>query len=314
MKEYRYVPERSRIMKKSFVVLFLILANLFWAGNYVFGKYVVAEMSPLQMTFTRWSIALFLLFPIAHWIEHPNWKKVWKQWKVLFIMGVLGIISYNFVLYWALTYTTSMNAALVNSINPAFIVLFSAFLLRERISLKNKVGLVVSLFGVLLVLTKGHIQEILHLTYNLGDLLMIVTILIWTFYSIIGKKLKSIPPISATAVSVLLGIISLLPFIFFSEFNYKLSTSAIAGILYIAIFPSVGSFIFWNTALRHINASQAGIYLNLIAVFTAFLSLLLGQPITLVQIIGGILVFIGVYLSSLKDKVSQKNNHTSALE
>lgn len=301
-------------MKKSVIILFLILANLFWAGNYVFGKYVVNEISPLQMTFTRWTIAICLLFPIAHWIEHPDWKKVWKQWKVLFIMGVLGIISYNFFLYWALKYTTSMNAALVNSINPAVIVLFSAFLLRERISLKNGVGLVVSLFGVLLVLTKGHIQEILHLTYNLGDLLMIVTILIWTFYSIIGRKLKSIPPISATAASALLGIISLLPFIFFSEFNYNLSTSAITGILYMAIFPSVGSFIFWNSALRHINASQAGIYLNLITVFTALLSLLLGQPITLVQIVGGILVFIGVYLSSLRDKFLQKNIHSSTLE
>ena len=277
---------------------------MFWAGNYVFGKYVVDEMSPLQMTFTRWIIAVFLLYPIAHWIERPDWKKVWQQWKVLLIMGILGIISYNFFLYWALEYTTSMNAALVNSINPAVIVLFSSLLLKERISLQNGIGLVVSLVGVLLVLTKGHLQQILHLEYNKGDLLMIVTILIWTFYSIIGKKLKSIPPISATVVSVLLGIISLLPFVIFSDFNYNLSTQAIVGMMYIAIFPSVGSFIFWNSALRHINASQAGIYLNLIAVFTAFLSLLLGQPITLVQVMGGILVFIGVYLSSLKAKAN----------
>ena len=277
---------------------------MFWAGNYVFGKYVVDEMSPLQMTFTRWTIAIFLLFPIAQLIERPDWKKVWQQWKVLLIMGILGIISYNFFLYWALEYTTSMNAALVNSINPAVIVLFSSLLLKERISLKNGIGLVISLLGVLLVLTKGHLQQILHLEYNKGDLLMIVTILIWTFYSIIGKKLKSIPPISATAVSVLLGLVSLLPFVILSDFNYNLSTQALVGMMYIAIFPSVGSFIFWNSALRQINASQAGIYLNLIAVFTAFLSLLLGQPITIVQVIGGILVFIGVYLSSLKAKAN----------
>ncbi len=289
-------------MKKSFVILFLILANLFWAGNYVFGQYVVDEMSPLQITFTRWLIAVFLLFPIAHWIERPDWKKVWKHWKILLIMGVLGIISYNLVLYCALQYTTSMNAALVNSINPAIIVLFSSILLKERISLKNGIGLIISLLGVLLVLTKGHLQEILHLEYNKGDLLMIGAILIWTFYSIIGKKLKNIPPISATAVSVLLGLLSLVPFIFFSEFNYDLSTQAIVGIMYIAIFPSVGSFIFWNSALRYINASQAGIYLNLIAVFTACLNLILGHPITFIQVVGGILVFIGVYLSSLKTK------------
>lgn len=295
-------------MNKSLVILFLVLANLFWAGNYVFGQYVINEMSPIQLTFSRWLLATFLLIPIAHWIERPNWKQVWKQWKILWTMGVLGIISYNLLLYWALKYTTPLNAALVNSINPAVIVFFSAFLLRERISLKNGIGLLISLLGVLLVLTKGQLQEVLHLTYNKGDVLMIAAILVWTFYSIIGKKLKDIPPISGTSISVILGLITLLPFVLFSEFNYQLSNQAIIGILYIALFPSVGSFIFWNSSLRHINASQAGIYLNLIAVFTAILSLILGQTITLVQIVGGLLVFIGVYLSSQKAKLQSANS------
>ncbi|MFD6443284.1 DMT family transporter, partial [Peribacillus sp. NPDC060186] len=252
-------------MKKSYILLFLILANLFWAGNYIFGKYVVTELSPIQLTFSRWLIAVFLLFPLAHWIEKPNWKSVWKAWKVLLVMGILGIISYNFFLYWALTYTTSMNAALVNSINPALIVLFSALLLKEKISIHHVLGLIISLFGVLLVLTKGHLLEIFHLTYNKGDLLMILAILVWTFYSIIGKKLKNIPIISATAVSVFLGLILVAPFAIGSGLNFDLSSQAITGLLYIGIFPSVGSFIFWNISLRHINASQAGIYLNLIA-------------------------------------------------
>jgi drug/metabolite transporter (DMT)-like permease len=289
-------------MKKSIILLFLILANLFWAGNYIFGKYVVTELSPIQMTCVRWLIAVFLLFPLAHWIEKPNWKDVWKAWKILLLMGVLGIICYNFFLYWALTYTTSMNAALVNSINPAVIVLFSALLLKEKISFQHLIGLLISLFGVLLVLTKGQLQEIFHLSYNKGDLLMILAILVWTFYSIIGKKLKNIPTISATAVSVLLGLILIAPFALGSGLTLDLSNQAIVGIIYIGIFPSVGSFIFWNISLRHINASQAGIYLNLIAVFTAILSLILGQNITVVQILGGLLVFTGVYLTSKKKK------------
>jgi drug/metabolite transporter (DMT)-like permease len=111
-------------MKKYQVYLFLILANLFWAGNYVFGKYVVAEMSPLQMTFLRWLLAALLLFPLAHFIERPKWNVVWKEWKMLFCMAVLGIVGYNLLLYEALRYTTSLNAALVNSINLAIIVFF----------------------------------------------------------------------------------------------------------------------------------------------------------------------------------------------
>ncbi|PMC36037.1 EamA family transporter [Bacillus sp. UMB0899] len=289
-------------MKKIYVLLFLVLANLFWAGNYVFGEYLVAEMSPLQMTFSRWLIAVIFLVPLAHWIERPNWRNVWKEWKTLFILALLGVISYNFLLYEALQYTTSLNAALVNSINPAVIVLFSVLFLKEKISSKNGIGLVVSLLGVLLVLTKGQLHLIIHNAYNQGDLLMLIAILVWTIYSIIGRKTKEIPPISATSISVIFALIIMLPMVVVSgsNFNFHLSQHAVMGIVYMGIFPSVGSFIFWNISLRQIDASKAGVYLNLITVFTAIFSLLLGNSISFVQVIGGILVFIGVYLTSVK--------------
>jgi drug/metabolite transporter (DMT)-like permease len=300
-------------MKRYTVLLFLILANLFWAGNYVFGQYLVAEMSPLQMTFSRWLIAVFLLLPLAHWIERPNWKSVWKEWKTLFTLAVLGVISYNFLLYEALQYTTSLNAALVNSINPAVIVLFSALFLKEKISFKNVIGLVISLVGVLLVLTKGQLHLIIHNSYNQGDLLMIIAILVWTVYSIIGRKTKSIPPIAATSVSVIFALLLMLPsiFIYGADFNFELSKQAMIGIAYMGIFPSVGSFIFWNISLRQIDASKAGIYLNLITVFTAIISLLIGNTITIVQIVGGIFVFSGVYLTS--QRVKEVKNHPKPL-
>ncbi|WP_416825371.1 DMT family transporter [Ectobacillus polymachus] len=287
-------------MRKSVVFLFLVLANLFWAGNYVFGKYVVAEMSPLQITFSRWMLAVILLFPIAHFIEHPDWKQVWRKWKLLLPMGALGIIGYNFFLYIALQYTTSLNAALINSLNPALIVLFSFLFLGEKLAPKNIVGLFVSLFGVLLILTKGQLQQIFTIHYNEGDLLMLFVIFIWTVYSILGRRQKGIPPISATAVSAFLGLLLVLPFVIATGIHLPHSERAIVGILYIGLFPSVGSFVFWNTAVSQIGASRASIYLNLITVFTAIISAFLGQPITMIQILGGLLVFFGVYLTSKK--------------
>lgn len=288
-------------MKKSVVVLFLVLANLLWAGNYVFGKYVVAELSPLQITFSRWMIAVVLLFPIAHFIEHPDWKSVWKKWKLLLPMAALGIIGYNFFLYIALQYTTSLNAALINSLNPALIVLFSFLFLGEKLAGKNIFGLFLSLFGVLLILTKGQLQQIFTIHYNVGDLIMLFVILIWTVYSLLGRKLKGVPPISATAVSVFLGLLLILPFVLATGVHVPHSERALIGILYIGLFPSVGSFVFWNIAVGQIGASRAGIYLNLITVFTAIISTFLGQQITMIQIIGGLLVFGGVYMTSKKD-------------
>jgi drug/metabolite transporter (DMT)-like permease len=239
---------------------------------------------------------------IAYWIERPDWKKVWKEWKILLLMAILGIIGYNFLLYEALRFTSPMNAALVNSMNPALIFLFSSYFLKERISLRSGIGLFVSLVGVLLVLTKGQLWQIFSIDYNLVDLLMLLAILVWIIYSMIGRKMKGIPPISATAVSAVLRLFILLPFLLASDIHYPLSKQATIGILYMGIFPSVGSFIFWNVAILQIDASRAGIYLNLIAVFTAILSLLLGTAVTFVQILGGLFVFIGVYLTSQTGK------------
>lgn len=291
------------MVKKYQAVSFLVLANLFWAGNYVFGKYVVSEMTPIQMTFVRWLLAVLILFPLAQVLEKPKWGQVWKRWKILLIMSLLGIVGYNVLLYEALRFTTSLNAALVNSINPAVIAIFAVWFLKEKLSVTNSLGLVISLFGVLLVLTHGALLQIFTIHYNQGDLLMLLAITVWTFYTLIGKKLGNVPPIAATAVSATLGLIVLLPFFLTSGFSYRLSQTATIGIIYIVLFPSLCSFVFWNSAIRVIGASKAGIYLNMLTVFTALISLILGKPITLPQIMGGVLVIIGVYLTNRKSIV-----------
>ncbi len=281
----------------------LILATLFWAGNFVMGSYVVNEMDPVWMTFSRWFLALFLLFPIAYFVEKPNWKLVKKDWHYLILNGILGIIGYNLILYSALEYTTSTNASLVAAMNPGVIVVASVILLKEKLSKMQLLGFIISLIGAFVILTEGNIARIFQFDFNKGDLLMVGTIIVWTFYSIIGKRL-SLPPIAATAVSALIAMILFAPFAFAQGINFsELSPLALTGIVYFVLFPSVGSFIFWNIAVREIGASQSGVFLNLIPVFTAIISISLGQMITLVQVIGGLFVFTGVYLTTgLLDK------------
>ncbi|MBC2581373.1 DMT family transporter [Clostridium sp. DJ247] len=286
-------------MKKYRVWLLLIICNLFWAGNYVFGKYVVAEITPLWITFSRWIGAIFLLLPVAYFIEKPKWNSLSKALPTLAIMGALGIIGYNLALYSALDYTSAINAALINALNPGVIVLFSVFLLRERISWIQVSGLVVSLIGVLVVLTRGDLVQILQVKYNKGDLIMIAAIIIWTLYSILGKRLKEIPPITATAVSALIAVLMMAPFAIYQGIDMtKITSVGMTGILYMIIFPSVCSFVFWNISIREIGASQAGIFLNFIPVFTAIISWILGNKITSAQVYGGLLVFIGIYLTT----------------
>ncbi|UFJ41449.1 DMT family transporter [Brevibacillus humidisoli] len=297
-------------MNKYQAWLLLTLTNLFWAGNYLFGKYVTAEVSPLWMTLSRWSIALLLLWPIAMYREKPDWQQLVRSWRPLILLGLLGVIGYNLFLYAALIYTSPTNAALVNALNPALIVLFSAILLRERMSAIKIGGLLLSVLGVVFIVTDGNPLQILDTTYNRGDLLMLGAILVWTFYSIVGKRLDSIPPITATAASATLAVLVLIPFGLVDPPDVmQISNLSLTGILYMAIFPSVGSYMLWNVALRFISASQAGVSLHLIPVFTVLIGFLLGEIVTLAQIVGGLLVFAGVsvttgFLEQLRQKKS----------
>ena len=274
--------------------IFLILTTLFWAGNFIFGKFVAAELTPLQLTFLRWLLAVLLLFPIAHWYERPSWPQVWQEWKKLLTLALLGMIGYNLILYQALHFTSSLNAALINSINPALIFLTSAWLLKERLSLTNSVGILVSLLGVLLVLTDGRLQHILSIKFNPGDLLMLAAILTWNVYTLIGRRMQNVPPIAATAVSAFLSVLVLLPFVLLTGLPTAVSREAMIGVVYVAVFASVAAFLLWNSAILLLKAGQAGVYLNLITVFTAILSVLRGNTVTAVQIIGGLVVFTGV--------------------
>lgn len=304
-------------MGKYRVWILLVLCNLFWAGNYVIGKYVVAEVTPLMITFSRWLMASFLLLGIASYFEKPKWRVVIKEWPLLTTLGILGIIGYNLALYSALDYTSSTNASLVNALNPGVIVICSTIILKEKFSKLQGTGIILSLLGVIVILTGGNVSKLFEVEYNKGDLLMIVAIVTWALYSVLGKKLKNTPPITASGLSALIATIIMAPFVMSQGIDVReLSSLAINGILYMTIFPSVLSFIFWNVAIRQIGANQTGIFLNLIPVFTAIISWILGNNITMVQLSGGALVFIGVYLATgmlerkIKEYKTRKNEES----
>jgi len=293
----------------------LVFCNLFWAGNYVFGKYVVSEMSPLWLTFSRWVLALVILIPLAQLLEKPDWKQAAKAWLPLSLMGLLGVIGFNVLLYSSLEHTSATNAALVTALNPVVIVLFSVIFLREKVSRIQASGFVLSLLGVLVILTRGHVTQVFQIQYNQGDLLVLGCVLVWTLYSIIGKRVKGVPPVTATAVSTTLATVMMLPFALAQGIDFSaISPLALSGILYIVLFPSICSFVFWNVSVRAVGASQAGITLNLIPVFTAMISAVLGEVITQAQVWGGLLVFIGVTFASGFVEQQWKRKKQSAAE
>lgn len=287
-------------LTKFTATIMLVLASLFWAGNYVFGKFVISTLKPIQINFLRWLLAVIVLFVLSQIIEKPNWKVIFEKWPILLTLSLFGIIGYNILLYDALFFTTSLNAALINSVNPAMIAIFATLIFREKMSKTNVFGLIISLFGVLIILTRGKLMQLFSINYNVGDILMLLVIISWTIYTLLGKRVSNLPPIGTSAVTVLFGVILMFPFFVASHLTWSFKPVTFYSILYLALFPSVGSLIFWNSAVPVVGASKAGIFLNLITVFTAIISIILGNSISYPQIVGGIIVIIGVYLTNKK--------------
>jgi drug/metabolite transporter (DMT)-like permease len=285
--------------------LYLVLATLFWSGNFVVGQAAVASMTPLDLTFWRWALAAAPLLLLAHFVEKPDWGAVLRRWRVLLLLSVLGMSGYTLLLYGALGYTSAVNASLITAANPALIVVMAIFLLGEKTTRLGWTGICLGLLGVLLVLTRGELQRVFSLSINTGELLMIGAIVVWGFYTILARRLQ-IPAIAATAVQVVMATVMLAPFAL--AMNVRLPETAAEGwsLAYIALFPSLGAYLLWNLALKSTSPGTAGNYLNLIVVFTAIITVAMGTPLSAVQIVGGLMVIAGVLLTGVKGRTKLK--------
>lgn len=295
--------------------LALVVATLFWAGNYVIGASAIHQMSTFSLVFLRWAVAFVPLVIIAHVVERPNWRKALAKWPLLILLGALGLTGYNFFLYFSLHYTSALNASLINALNPAVLVIAAVIFIKDKVTTLGIVGLVVSFVGVVIILTRGNLTYLFSHPLNQGDLLMFGAILCWTAYTLIARKFTiGIPPITSTAIQVGLVLVVLAVFIPFNDLAWPASAAGTWSLLYIAVFPSILSYVLWNGALQKLAPSKAAIFMNLIPVFTAIAAVLLGQHISWVQIIGGSLVIGGVLLTSnlVKSKQQAPAQHTTA--
>lgn len=262
-------------------------------------------MEPLQLTFWRWALAAVPLLVLAQLAEKPDWGAVLRRWPALLLLSCLGMSAYTLLLYSALGHTSALNAALVTAANPALIMVLAVVLLRDRPRRLGWAGIVLGLCGVLLVLTGGDLQRLLTFSINAGELLIVGAITVWGFYTITARRL-SVPAITSTAVQVAMAAVVLVPFAAATGAGLPATAPEGWSLAYIVLFPSLGSYLLWNLALKRTTAANAGNYLNLIAVFTAVITVALGQPVTIPQVLGGILVISGVLLTSAGGKAPQR--------
>ncbi|MCU1404007.1 MAG: EamA family transporter [Glaciihabitans sp.] len=281
--------------------LSLLGATLFWAGNYVIGVGAVQSMDPLSLVLLRWAFAAIPLLVIAQLVERPDWRQVIAAWPWLLALSAFGLLGYNLLLYAALQYTDAFSASLINAFNPALIVLAAAVFLQQRLTAPAIGGVLIALAGVLVVLSDGNPAVLFGSGFGRGELLMIGAIVAWTAYTITGRRAPKLPPTASTAVQALVAVAVLTPISFLTGGpTLPGSAASIASLAYIVIFPSILSYLLWNRGLATIPAGRAGVFLNLITVFTAIFAVLSGQQFSAAQVIGGAVVIGGVVLANVQ--------------
>lgn len=289
---------------RQYPYLLLVLANLFWGSNFVFGRLIVATVPPFHVSLLRWIIGFLFFLPFA-WHEWKQYREIMiKNWKKLLVLAVTGVAGFNTLLYIGVQYTTSINASLVNSTAPLLIVILSVIFLKERIIGFQYVGIILSFIGVLYVFTSGEMERLITLSFNQGDLFVISAVISWSVYSVLMKRWGSNLPKKATFLStIILGIAIIAPFTIWESWNtdftyLNMDWNIWLGIVYLGIFPSIISFVCWNEGVIQVGPSKSSNFLHLIVLFTGIIALIVGETYSLVQFIGGVMILSGVILTS----------------
>ena len=285
--------------------LLLAIAVLCWAGNFITGRALRDEVPAVALTFWRWSVALALLLPFTHRGLRAQWPALRRSWKVLLLLGAFASVLQHIPVYWGLQDTTATNAALLNATSPIFILLLSVAILKERLRPIAVIGAIVSLVGVVVIVTRADWHLLASLRLNPGDAWIIASSVAWACYTITLRwrpaELSGLQFLTAiTGISVLL----LFP-LWLLEMamgrTFAPSPAAIGGILYVGVFASVVAYIAYNRGVALIGPARAAPFMYLMLVYTPLLSiLLLGEPVRAYHLAGGLLIVAGIYLATLR--------------
>ncbi|NEX20884.1 DMT family transporter [Thiorhodococcus mannitoliphagus] len=283
--------------------LLAALPPLFWAGNVVLGRALHAELPPLALAFWRWLFAALILLPFAIGALRTQWPILRRHWRMLSLLALLGISGYNTFLYLGLQTTTATNGVLLTSTCPVLIVVFSFLLLRQGIRVSQAFGILLSLLGVVLILTQGNPARLVHLRLDQGDAWILVAALTWALYSVsLRWRPAGLDPLAFLVAIMILGVIPLLPLYLWElsqGYRIQLSLVNLAAIGYVALFPSVLAYVFWNRAVAELGPNRTGLFIHLIPAFGALLAmLLLGEQLGGFHAAGIALILAGIWFAT----------------
>ncbi len=292
--------------------LFGILPPLFWAGNFFVARMFHEAIPPFQMSFWRWMLALAIVIVIAMPQLRQNRAVIRREWPFLAFLGAIGVTAFNCLIYLALNHTTVVNGALINSLMPVLTFLIALGLIGDRLSPRQVIGVVVCLAGAVVIVARGDPAQLAALDVNPGDLLVLCGVAFWALYTVLIKwKPTKLPLLAFLAVTTAFGVLLHLPFVAW-EFNrmggFALDLPNLSALVYLAVFPSLLAYIFWNRAVAAFGPGRTGTFMYLMPIFSALLAVgFLGESFRLFHLAGLVLIFAGIALVTWPPKHPARN-------
>jgi drug/metabolite transporter (DMT)-like permease len=284
--------------------LLLALTAFFWALNWVIGRGLAGHVSPLVLSFVRWILAVAVVLPFAWGQLQEHRALIRRHWRTLAWLGFWGTGLQNAFSYMGLQYTTATNGVILNSAMPILIVLIGWLLYRDTITRVQAAGAALSLAGILVIITRGDPAALARLSFNKGDLIIVLGLVFWSTYTVfLRAKPAGLPPLAFLACcgiagSVVMAPLAIAEMLFFGG-HVEVNEATLAAMAYLGIFPSVLAYLFWNRGVAEVGPQVAGLFVHLMPAFGVLLAwLFLGERLHLFHAAGIALILAGIALAS----------------
>jgi drug/metabolite transporter (DMT)-like permease len=283
----------------------LVASNLLWSGNWVIGRAVRDVFDPLALNWWRWLVAALVMAPfgIREAMRHAD--AIRRHAGLFLLLALTGVVGFQSLVYLGLRTTTAINAVLINAAGPLFMLLCSWLLERDRPSRRQIAGMLISFLGVLIVVSRGHLQTLLQLEFHRGDAWILVAMPMWGLYSVLLKR--SPPELRGIAFAFTIaavGVALLVPLYAIDIWGEPLrqpSVPEIGAVLYIGIAASVLAFLAWNRGVTVVGANAAGFTMPLLPAFGTVLAIVfLGEAFQDFHAVDFITIVAGVLLATYR--------------
>ncbi|MBU6459014.1 MAG: DMT family transporter [Bradyrhizobium sp.] len=282
--------------------LLLSITALCWAGNAIVGRLAAGHIPPITLSFLRWFLAFLVLLPFAWQHLIRDWAAIRGSLGVMVIISVVGIGAFNTLQYWALEYTQALNVLLLQSAGPLVVAVWSLILLDVRLTWAQAAGVVLSLTGVLVILLHGDLSALSSIEFNKGDLIFIVALVIFGFYSVMTLKRPAIHGLSFAAFTFGAGALCLVPLLVWELATrpvMAINTPNLMSLFYVAVFPSTVAYLCYNRGVQLIGANRAAPFFHVVPLFGSVMAMVfLGERPQPFHFIGFALVLTGVFVAA----------------